>query len=828
MRTLQHLLLSMFFLAVSTSVFGVAKPSQQEKVYLHFDNTAYYLGETIWFKAYVVQTGRNALSPLSKTLYVDLLTPEGNVVESKKVKITDGKGVGDFLLKDSLRAGFYEVRAYTRFVLNQGDEAIFSRVFACYDKPGETGNYQERDIANRRSFEALYQFRPKTEKSDKLNFFFYPEGGNLIEGVNSRVAFQAFDKDGLDVALTGAVISEKGDTLATLATQHQGMGAFFYSPGKEKAKAVVTYDDKVYRFDMPSAQKQGYTLNVDAADPERLILYIQSSPNMPLEPLGIDISCRGQRYAEDTLSLYQGNAMALNFPTKMLPSGVIQITLHSLDGRPLAQRLAFVNHNSQMRIDATANKKVYKPYERINLELSLTDSKGQPVQTELSLSVRDAATTPVDPFADNILTNLLLSSELKGYIQSPGYYFQDNDPQRKADLDLLMMIQGWTRYEWKRIAGLDTTQYKHLYEQSLLVEGNAYTVFRKKAKEGLEVTMVLSNDSTSQHGTCSTDKEGRFNMLLADFNGKADLMIETKKENDRKEHVIRLDRVFSPSLRAYKAGELLLPDWSLVDNALIEDIAEGETTEATGILGDTLRLTKKVADIKSRLLPQVEVNAKRKTTAEDDGRREANVVINVEESLDRLLDMGEWVPASALSTLVDMIPYFSCTRESGPRYKGRKTALLVDNRPLQEVATAMGITEETAYDQLLQFASIDLSLVTVKEGYDPILSQFNIDPSEFDASIYMYTDPKRKVPIGIRNTKFQGYALSKSFYSPPYDMLVMPDVNDVRRTLYWDPFVKTDATGKAKVTFFNNRSGRTININAETVTENGIIGTLSK
>lgn len=826
MKKLRHLLSLALFLTVSISSFGVAKPSQEEKVYLHFDNTAYFLGETIWFKAYVVQTGRNGLSPLSKTLYVDLITPEGDIVESKKVKLSDGKGVGEFQLKDSLRSGFYEVRAYTRYVLNQGDEAIFSRVFACYAKPRVVGNFQDRRMSNRDKTNNLYNYRPKDSNAGSFKLLFFPEGGNLVEGVFSRMAFQAFDKDGEEAALTGAVLNEKGDTLASLVTQHQGMGSFYYTPGQSKAKAVVMYKDKKYQFDLPQPLKVGYTLNVDVSNPERLTLIVQRAAGMPVEKLGVDISCRGQLYGEDTLSLYQGNAIALNFPTKMLPSGVAQITLHSADGRPLAQRLAFVNHATQMRIEANLSKPTYKPFERINLDLALSDNKGNPIQTELSLSVRDATTTPIDPYADNIVTNLLLSSELKGYIQSPGYYFEGNDPQRMADLDLLMMIQGWTRYDWKRIVGLDNTQFKHPYEQSLLIEGNAYTLYRKKAKEGLGVTMILKGDSVSQHGACITDKDGRFNMELANFYGKSDLLIETKENEKRKEHIIRLDRVFSPAIRAYGINETRQPDWITTVDTLIKPVTQPETDENTWL--DTLSLSKDAVNIKSLLLPQVVVKADRKTAAVDDGLRDASVAVNVEESLDRLLDRGEWVPATALSAISEFIPYFSCNKESGPRYKGKKMAVLVDNRPLEEVAKEMGITDTNVYDILFQFASIDLSLLTIKEGMDSNLGQFGMNPSDFEATLYLYTDPKRKVPIGIRNTTFYGYTLNKTFYSPPYDMLMMPDANDVRRTLYWDPCVKTDKNGKAKVSFYNNRSCRKININAETVTENGIIGTLNQ
>src|ERR1035437_3002283 len=169
----------------------------QEKVYLHFDNTAYYLGETLWFKGYVVTTERNALSQLSKTLYVELITTEGNVLETQKLKIVNGQCNGNFLICDSLFSGFYEVRAYTRYMLNQDKESLFSRVFPVYEKPKKkNGDYSNPRRRERNNSQRIPQFRKEYEQKGKLALSFYPECGNLVMGMNSKVAFKATGKEG--------------------------------------------------------------------------------------------------------------------------------------------------------------------------------------------------------------------------------------------------------------------------------------------------------------------------------------------------------------------------------------------------------------------------------------------------------------------------------------------------------------------------------------------------------------------------------------------------------------------------------------------------------
>ncbi len=816
MRTVRLCVILCILLSLSSAMTAVSRPSQQEKVYLHFDNTAYFLGETIWFKAYVVQTGGHTTSKFSKTLYVELISPHGVAIELKKIKLTDGKGDGYFALNTSL-AGFYQIRAYTRFVLNQGDDAPFSRVFACYDKPNYTGDYQDRTMMSLPRSQALPNSRIKSEKEGTFNLSFFPEGGHMVEGLNSRVAFKAIKKDGKRATVTGVVLTEGGDTLATLHTSHQGMGSFRLTPSlcpadtkKEILTAWVVCDNKRYKIPLPEASPSGYVLSVDNSNQERATILVQRSADLPNEPLGIDLSSRGIIYGEDTLSFSQEDVLTLSFPTKLLPSGVTQITLHSMDGRPLAQRLIFVNHHPEMHIEATPDKPSYRPYEPININFSLKDNKGKPVESDFSLSVKDAASSPYDAYADNILTNLLLSSEVKGNIDAPGYYFVDDSLKRRNDLDLLMLTQGWTRYDWKRVAGIDSTQFYHPYEESLLIEGNVSTVMQDKPKEGVEVNMILLAKSTSQRGTCTTDSTGRFNLKLEDFYGTSDLMVETMNKKKRKEHIIRLDRFFSPQLKAYEAFEVREPLWP--DSRLDVDVTaiETDTIQQEPIWTDSIWVTtQKRTNSNLNLLPEVQVNAKRRLNIQSKLKKNATVIIDAEKAVDALIDTSDWVPATVSDLLLELLPFLN----SDLRYKGKKTALLYYNK------LGFPLKGDAASDINVR----DIEMITVKEGY-------GLDPEfpEADVYIYIYTTLKHKVPIGIRKTKFEGYSWTKQFYSPPYDELGLPDENDVRRTLYWNPHVITDSSGNASVSFFNNRSCKKLSISIETVTENGMIGVLNQ
>ena len=224
----------------------------QEKVYLHFDNSSYFLGETLWFKAYVVKADRHGLSQLSKILYVELITPEGNVVETKKFKIENGQCNGDFKFPTTRFAGFFEVRAYTRYMLNFDPDNIFSRVFPLYDKPSEEGIYK-RAITERALSQRVPQVRKEYSQKENINLTFFPEGGNLVTGLKSKIAFKATGKNGENISVSGIVSDDTGNKITDFTTDYLNMGVFEFIPGTGKYTVKAQYQNKDYTFEIPKA-----------------------------------------------------------------------------------------------------------------------------------------------------------------------------------------------------------------------------------------------------------------------------------------------------------------------------------------------------------------------------------------------------------------------------------------------------------------------------------------------------------------------------------------------------------------------------------------------
>ncbi len=801
----------------------------QEKVYLHIDNTAYYLDETIWFKAYVVRADQNSLSPVSKILYVELISPEGYVVDSKKLKVENGQCHGNFNPLSSNFAGFYEIRAYTSYMLNFGEKNYFSRVLPLYDKPKKPGEYIPPQMTDRLNSLRIPDIRNEYTQKEQVQVTFFPEGGNIISGLSSRVAFKATGKKGENLVVSGAVYNEKEEKAADFRTEYLGMGSFEFTPVSGKYFARVQYKNKEYKFELPAVLPRGYVMRVDNSADEKINVTIQKSSTTSDETLGLCISSRGLVYFEEVINTAGKNTFDLSFPKKKLPSGVTQITLYNTAGEIVSERLAFVNHHSEMKIDLTQNQTSYKPFEKVDMSFQLKDQEDNPVETSFSVSVRDATTSSTNPFSDNILTNLLLSSELSGYIENPDYYFQSDDNVRRHELDLLLLTQGWRRYSWKQMTGQSAFSLKYPVEKELVINGTVTSLLAKNKLKDVDITMLLgTSDSLPQLGKCKTDSAGNFNFILRDFKGEGKLTMQSRQDGKRKEMIIKLNRDFSPELKTYSFAELNIPQYF---NTLASPVNVSELTTNKNDTAKKLSPTeysKLPMDKKVILLTEVTVKDKRKPI-------KVSVKYDVAKELDKRKDAGEWIPSSVNTFLYFTSNYYNA---STGMYKG-KWVMFVREDVVAETNLDAPSSNGSEMDKVPGVSTLsggempyldEVESISFIEDHGSILRIGNglIDPSSYVIALIRCKTNYRKEPYGIRDTSFRGFSYVKEFYNPQYDKMVLPDEKDYRRTLYWNPNVLTDKDGRANVSFYNNGSCKVMNVNAETVTSSGIIGVIHK
>lgn len=848
-------------LALGTARFGQLCP--QEKVYLHFDNTAYYQGDIVWFSASVVDAATGAPSA-SRVLYVELLSPSGTLLRQLKLKVTDGRVHGSLPLVDnpteearalrgvlSYPSGFYEVRAYTRAMLNFDHSAVFSRVFPVYQQPAVSGDYSQPVLGTSMA-SWQQQDRPKTDSHRDLSVTFYPEGGTLVRGVPCRVAFKAIGADGEGVDIVGTIKDEEGggETQALLATLHDGMGAFTFVPTRKRHTAVVTYDGRDYRFSLPDSDDEGAALQVDAVNGESIVgqLSLPQATQRALGTpcLGITLHSCGKLCAVDTLHIAPGDGIAadgwVRYPFALsraaLPTGVHQLTVFTPSGNVLAQRLLFVDNGvSAVHLTATPDKRAYAPYEKVSVQFQATAADGTPVAAPFSLSVRDNHDQGT-AYSDDVLTYMLLSSELKGYVSHPDWYFQSADRLHRQALDLLMLTQGWTRCGWRQMAGVEPFAIRHYTEDGLVLDGQLLSRMKDKPIAGATITMRITSPDRQQKQTSSvvTDGNGCFGFSVEEFDDTWDMVLNAADADGKPlDARIRLDRASRPELRCYDAAELVLPQHPAVDD---EEPLPTFAPQWMQLNPDSVYH-----------LDVVEIEGRRKYIDYLTFK-----AYNVEEDAEYMLDQGRFTYKVSdylrekgydidCSNYIGVVPDDIRERDDFIRWS-LSQCLLNNHRVLwylhdehRNLATSgftpgfdvdmEDVRSIIVYDRCTEYESMPIVRQTLT--HETIESLHNsadggiIPPGLYVIDVAMYPAGLRRSKVkGQRQTTFRGYTPTAGYYSPEYPDGPIAGDEDYRRTLYWNPDVRTDGDGRAEVTFYNNSRTRTFVFDAQGWTADGV------
>ena len=858
----------------------------QEKVYLHFDNTAYFQGETIWFSATVLDATTGSVAA-SKVLYVELLSPTGVVLRQQKLQVIDGRCHGSLPLVDpsveeanakrgvlSYPSGYYEVRAYTRTMLNFDAHGCFSRVFPVYKAPEKEGDYSnpELDIYKAAGIE-----RPETEELKDLNIDFLPEGGHLIAGVKNLIAFKATGKNGQGVTIETLTDAEGNEIV--LSPQHRGMGSFLYTPTERRTKVKARYEGKEYTFTLPKPEEEGYALRLTPRTDRTLQVAIATTHPEAERLLGYTLVRHGKCELIDTLTMH-ATSFSRTVNTHKLPTGVYQFSLFDAGGTLYATRMLFINNGvSTANVSVTTNKKAYAPFEEVKLRLQVEEEGNH----YLSLAVRDAADYGTG-YTDDLRTYMLLSSELRGYIEHPEYYFEADDEEHHKALDQLMLVQGWSRYDWQRMSGNIPSRISHYTEGALVLDGWALHPRRDEPMPGIEVKVKLYSPDRKQvqEMRSVTDENGYWGAAFQDFEGEWDLNLQTYRDGEPVVARLRLERATVPDVIAYETGQLHLQHCldSTMYTLWVSEVKKD-------YLGD-----------KTIVLDNVEVEGRRKyidycTFQAFDVAKDAELMTDKGEYTytvaDYLVDKGYDVTYSDGETweqfLADnpdkehesetrapsekevganmsgMMVFVTERQTEGANLRGarsyyhrwlmRKT-LINDFRTFWLIKEGKNnVTEPSSlpgydidianvksiivYDtpnsymgiedvvKCLEISDIRYVQKAVKEPVQKDLEMF------YPAGLYVveiHLNPGRKSRMSwnknTRQTAFDGYSPKMEFYTPEYPNGPIEGDADYRRTIYWNPEVKTNRLGIVDVKFYNNSYSRSLSVSVEGVTNRGV------
>ena len=812
----------------------------QEKVYLHFDNTAYYMGEKMWFKAYVIRSDNNHPTSVSKVLYVELLDRTGNVIDTQKLPIDKlGQADGTFNLNKVLAGGFYEVRAYTRYMLNWDSSWLFSRVFPIFEAPEKEGDYSVSSLGG-----TDWQPRETEMEKVKSKIAFLPEGGHLVENLPCRVAFEVRDKKGLPVSGVGELLD--GDVkVCDVRTSDEGRGVFAFTPqtGKKYTLKLKSGKGKSYEKDLPMAESVGCGIHVQQKN-HSWHLDLTTSANLPSDSLGIVLTAHGALRHLDVVASSRQVSLAL--PDSVVADGVNRVSIIDKQGQILADRLFF--QYPRVTIDSIGvqvKEKALLPSQNINLSFHTCPS------TVFSLSIRDADKEKNVSSLD-CANWLLLAGELRGYVAHPDYYLESDDETHRQAADLLMMVQGWRRYDLSQMIGKKKFEILYPVEKGLSIIGKLVAPNKKQSVAKQNLRFRLFNEfGQTLSGNATTDSQGYYTMMVPDCEGDWNMFI-----NMTNKYRVTIDRSFSPLARPLSSLEQMPP------MEVTRAMTTFHYTDSVEKAFD--QSTKGSMLTRTHMLPTVVKKQHFWETgiawdSESVGKKSSYIYYDIDKETDKIMDRGETTPyiyewlkkknsdfAGGYNELFEFgLNERWCYSRNSPdgdfSYKNYPILWVLDNQPRCITNSPTGM-EEKEFTKKLSIREMPALMEEVKSIYvsDDLndwkryLNSFVEKERSFadDTSmkwvqslgdmvtVYVYTHKMfTKCPKDMRRTHFEGYSPLVQFYSPEYGDL--PANEDFRRTLYWNPYVVSDKDGNVNLTICNTGTCKQLIVSAEAITPQG-------
>ena len=399
-----------------------------EKVHLHLDMQWYEPGDTVWFKAYTVAESHHQLSALSGVLYTELISANDTVLQRLTLQLNQGTGMGEFVLPSNNKSGTCRIRAYTNWMRNDSTTHFYDQKINI----GGINPQPDRSSVTNAKPNLSANNNLQQNRAENPDVQFFPEGGYLVNGLRSKIAFKTINKNGLAANVQGVIIDEDNNELASFNTQHAGMGQFPLTPQPSKHyKAKITCTDgSSYLLDLPKARDEGFTLSVNNTPDS---LYVTIAANDALFKSKLDtafyvIAQSAGKYYFAAGGKLINRVFTANIAKTRFPSGMARFTLFSQNGEPLNERIVFIQNKEWLNLALSAEKESYAPKEKVKIDLAAKNEEANAVAGTFSVAVTNETEVPVDEASEHtIFADLLLTPELKGDIENPNYYFINND-----------------------------------------------------------------------------------------------------------------------------------------------------------------------------------------------------------------------------------------------------------------------------------------------------------------------------------------------------------------------------------------------------------------
>ena len=830
---------------VSLKVYEQLLKFPQEKIYLHIDKDTYVSGETIWFRAYLTDALQHIEDlALSRYLYVDLVNPEGKVVYNYQIR-PDEHGLyhNNIVLAEDMPEGYYLLRSYTRYMSLSRPDYIYERplfiadpmhsyvsVDASFRQRGErnysvTFTFRNRtdgefininSINLRAGARDLTDFPAKNEISFRLpdenrhiyiefehnsrlyrkyfpvivsgatdlDLSFFPEGGYLVSGSTNRVGFKAMNSSGFSESITGEIYEEEGQKVTDFTTVHAGMGsfAFYVDPGKRYYALCRNDSGEDRRFELPEPNPSAYALQTRIVGNSMMVGCIRGAQAQST-PLSVLVHMKGDVLHSAPITPERGVRMDLS----MLPSGLLQVLLLDKDMNTLSERLVFCHNGLETTTQITPDKENYNRRELVKIKVTAEDLNRSGIDGRFSVSVTDDRDILPDT-TRSIVSYLLLSSELRGNIEDPEYYFSGKGGATEA-LDALMLTQGWRRYDIPKVLLGEVEPPSGYIELGQEITGSVSTFITRKAVENSEVLLFSAeNEYISE---TLTGSDGRFSFIGFEFPDSSKYLVRALSARGKNTVEIKLENheTFSAKSKIFKE---ISSDKQFLDYVLKSD-----------------RLYTQEHGIRTIEIDPIVVSANRSYRDRSMYSSSFNSSLNTGDYKDYNIE---------LKMLLEMIPGLYVNSEDRLMIRSGAIELvpliIIDNMIMDSDFSVIDINA----DLVERIEKIDGAQATAIGGFRGANGAVLFITKKGDGVAY------EKPVYNMVSADMAGYRKPAEFYSPKYETRTQREsmTLDLRTTLYWKPDLWL-SNGEAEFEFYTADNPGSYSVVIEGLTVEGEI-----
>lgn len=840
----------------------------QEKLYLVTDKPCYSAGEKIYFSAFLLNPLRFTPAIESAFLYVELISADGRLITRLKLHSPNGRFANAMELPTKLDAGRYTLRAYTKWMTNFDSQFLFRKEI-------EVGNYiddavttdirytpnNDKTMMARIAFhndrgaaitstdveytlnirgkskaylartdskgEIAIKFRPSNDQGDCMrikitannrvlertvqlpsfsNDFavqFMPEGGNLIADTHQAIAFKAIGTDGKSVEVEGYISDNEGNKLCDIKSRHKGMGVFVMTAkvGKRYTATLTSASGETRTFDIPAPLTTGCAMQVKQISATSILMKVSATPDLPISRLAAVIQSRGivEAIIEDV-------SRVTRISTANMNSGIAQISIvDKVSKQVVAERLIFIEPDKFATVQITPNQPRFMPREKLSLNFNVKGSDGRPASGNFVVSVTDSESVQLDPYSENIFSYLLLSSDLHGNIEKPAEYFDNKDPHTKEYLDLIMLTNGWRRYDLSKILKGEHPQHRYKVEDTQRITGEVFGTIGK-AKDP---SVMIFQKGQKIHGVFPLNKSNRFEITGIDAPDTAAYYIQALNRRGHSRSVlIRVDPETYPSTNI----PLSRPYYEHYKPTVTESMLMGAKESYYNDGG------MRVIDIDA-----IVVTAKREASYS------YSSVIDSFNSLSGDL--------TRYASIYDALQRFRQLEVIGTDVRVRKSnskpsSLITESDGILEIQEPTPDENERVPGVLINDTEADINsldmypLEDVKRlAYIDASEAMGMGTNSANGVIIMEVrDINHTLSTGnesIAKVVVAGYCKPAEFYAPRYDTPTTSRKKDLRSTIAWEPNLRSDASGRASMSFWSADRRNDYNVIIEGITNKG-------